>query len=136
MRRVLPDVEASLEDLEPAFAVLRAVADACTAHTPARFDLSDLDVESMKLISDTLGDGEVAAKVRGVPAIAVQESVFAGVWRLNGAGINALEVGPISASRDQKSVRAGKAGTAGRDTAWAGRDQCAGAAGRTSRQVG
>ncbi|WP_428523493.1 hydrogenase expression/formation protein [Roseibium sp.] len=94
----LPDVEASLEDLEPAFAVLRAVADACTAHTPARFDLSDLDVESMKLISDTLGDGEVAAKVRGVPAIAVQESVFAGVWRLNGAGINALEVGPISAS--------------------------------------
>jgi hydrogenase-1 operon protein HyaF len=36
-------------------------------------------------------------KIRGVPAVMVQESVFAGVWMLLGAGIDRVEVAPVPA---------------------------------------
>ncbi|MET1413743.1 hydrogenase expression/formation protein [Roseibium sp. HPY-6] len=91
----IPEVEGPLDDLAPALALLREVAQACASGVSARFDLSTLDAENISLISETLGEGEVAAKVRGVPAIAVQESVFAGVWSLNGVGLRTVEVGPI-----------------------------------------
>lgn len=41
-------------------------------------------------------------RARGVPAVAMQESVFAGVWVLNGAGIDRAEVAqmpPLALSR-------------------------------------
>lgn len=52
----------------------------------------------MKLIFDIFGEGEVVVKVWGVLVIVVQESVFVGVWWLNGIGINVLEVGLIFVS--------------------------------------
>lgn len=87
--------------LAPAFNLLTALADACDAVAggAARrgFDLSGLDAENRALIAETLGQGEVSLRARGVPAIAAQESVFAGVWVLKAEGIDRVEVAPIPA---------------------------------------
>ncbi|MBK5934745.1 hydrogenase-1 operon protein HyaF [Rhodovulum imhoffii] len=94
----LPEVE-NPEAVVPALDVLRHIAQACTAcardGTGARFDLSGLPPAARRLIADTLGQGEVAMKIRSVPALAVQESVFAGVWQLLGEGVDAVEIGAV-----------------------------------------
>jgi hydrogenase-1 operon protein HyaF len=59
------------------------------------FDLSALDAENRALIADTLGQGEVSIKIRGIPAIRAQESRFAGIWVLSGAGVDRVEVAAI-----------------------------------------
>jgi hydrogenase-1 operon protein HyaF len=94
----LPDVE-NLASVAPALATLHDIAEACataaaTGQT-AEFDLSRLEPQSRALMAETLGQGEVAMKLRGIPAIAVQESVFAGVWMLQGVGIDRVEVAPV-----------------------------------------
>lgn len=96
----LPDVDAhDLAEITPALALLRDVAAA--AHRVAKdggarqFDLSKLDKANRDLIAETLGSGEVAAKVRNIPAIAVQESVFAGIWTLNSTSGDVIEVAGI-----------------------------------------
>ncbi len=95
----IPDVDGATDHLRPALDLLEAVAVACArvadTGTAARFDLDGLDEANLALISETLGEGEVAAKVHQVPAIAVQESVFAGVWRLKAVGLDCIEVAPI-----------------------------------------
>lgn len=77
---------------------------ACVADAAARvavggatesFDLTMLDPGNLALIAETLGQGEVSLKIRGKPAVAAQESVFAGVWVLTGMGINRIEVAPV-----------------------------------------
>lgn len=99
--------------LAPALRLLRELAAACRAcaqdGTRAEFDLAPLDAENRTLIAETLGQGEVSIRIRGVPAVAVQESVFAGVWVLSGRGIDRIEVAPIPApavSRAFDPVRA------------------------------
>lgn len=57
-------------------------------------DVSGLDAAARALLAETLGQGEVAMKLRGVPAVAVQESVFAGVWVLKGEGVDRVEIAP------------------------------------------
>jgi hydrogenase-1 operon protein HyaF len=57
-------------------------------------DVSGLDATARALLAETLGQGEVAMKLRGVPAVAVQESVFAGVWVLKGEGVDRVEIAP------------------------------------------
>ncbi|WP_297773791.1 hydrogenase expression/formation protein [uncultured Roseovarius sp.] len=92
----LPDVEIEDETYGPALALLKEVAAAClNIGTTAEFDLSYLDVPNRALIAETLGEGEVAAKIWGVPALAVQESVFAGVWCISGAGVDRVDVAPV-----------------------------------------
>jgi hydrogenase-1 operon protein HyaF len=58
-------------------------------------DLSGLSKENRALIAETLGEGEVSVRMHGIPAVAAQESVFAGVWSLRGADVDAVEIGPI-----------------------------------------
>jgi len=58
-------------------------------------DLAGAEAAVLALIADTLGEGEVSMKLLGVPALKVQESVFAGVWRLVGAGVDRIEVAPV-----------------------------------------
>ncbi|NHX28049.1 hydrogenase expression/formation protein, partial [Escherichia coli] len=86
-------------DVSAAIEILRDVAAAAhrigTEGGTARFDLSSLDAENLALIAETLGSGEVAAKVRSIPAIAVQESVFAGIWTLKSADGEYIEVAKI-----------------------------------------
>ncbi|MCF1709328.1 hydrogenase expression/formation protein [Tabrizicola sp. J26] len=83
----------------PALGLLAQIAEACdrVAKTgrPAAFDLAQLPDPSRKLIAETMGQGEVSLKVRGVPALAVQESVFAGVWMLAGSGVDRVEVSGV-----------------------------------------
>lgn len=96
----IPDIE-DAKALAAAMQLRNDIAKACDhcvktgAHSS--FDLSPLDKENRKLIAETMGHGEVSIKARGVPAIAIQESVFAGVWVLSGEGIDRLEVGEVPA---------------------------------------
>jgi hydrogenase-1 operon protein HyaF len=94
----LPDV-ADLDSVKPALATLADVAAACEicarSGQTADFDLTGLGAASRRLIAETLGQGEVSMKLRGTPALMVQESVFAGVWVLAGAGVDRIEVAPV-----------------------------------------
>lgn len=82
-----------------ALALLARVADAAArvavGGAAESFDLTMLDPGNLALIAETLGQGEVSLKIRGKPAVAAQESVFAGVWVLTGMGINRIEVAPV-----------------------------------------
>ncbi len=48
---------------------------------PAALDLAALAPDSLRVLNETLGEGEVAAVVKAEFNIHVQETVFAGVWR-------------------------------------------------------
>jgi hydrogenase-1 operon protein HyaF len=93
----VPDIS-DAEVAAPVLALLEDVARAC-ARTKrgevAEFDLSTLAPASRALMADTLGTGEVAMKIRGIPALSVQESVFAGVWSVAGVGHDRVEVAPV-----------------------------------------
>jgi hydrogenase-1 operon protein HyaF len=62
---------------------------------PVEFDLATLSPAARKVMADALGQGEVSMKIRGLPAVMVQESVFAGVWMLLAAGLDRVEVAPV-----------------------------------------
>jgi hydrogenase-1 operon protein HyaF len=85
--------------LAEALALLANMAAACEAvaagAAAVEFDLSRLTPNARRVVADALGQGEVSMKIRGVPAIMVQESVFAGVWMLAGAGVDRAEVAPV-----------------------------------------
>lgn len=96
----IPEIETlSDADLSPALDVLHDVAVAAARigaeGGTARFDLLSLNSANRALIAETLGSGEVAAKIRAIPAIAVQESVFAGIWMLKSADADQIEVAEI-----------------------------------------
>lgn len=94
----IPEIEAD-ESYAPALTVLRDIAMASDTvgrgAKNVKFDLSDLDKPNRALIAETMGEGEVAVKIHDVPAVAAQESVFAGIWVLRGANIDVIEVGPV-----------------------------------------
>lgn len=98
----IPEIEDHAgADLTPAFEMLGQIALAAGQAGQdgelRHFDLSDLDAENRALIIETMGSGEVSAKVRGVPSVAVQESVFAGIWMLQTAERSWIEVAPVPA---------------------------------------
>ena len=62
---------------------------------PRDFDLSHLSPRARALLAEVLGQGEVSIRMQGIPAIAAQESVFAGVWMLKGDGIDRIEVAAV-----------------------------------------
>jgi hydrogenase-1 operon protein HyaF len=113
----LPEIDNISDDITPALDLLRDVAAACSeaalTGTTAQFALTGLDAANLQIIKETLGEGEVAAKVRSVPAIAVQESVFAGVWRLNGADVDCIEVAAIPGCVTRDGLGARRAGLLG-----------------------
>ena len=98
--------------LAEAVAMLAEMAAACDVAAqgvaPVTFNLARLSQPARKVMADALGQGEVSMKIRGVPAVMVQESVFAGVWMLRAAGIDAVEIAPVpglSISRAHVSQR-------------------------------
>ena len=115
----LPEVD-DPDSVAPALATLNDIAEACdTAAATGRgagFDLSRMEPASRALMAETLGQGEVAMKLRGIPALAVQESVFAGVWMLQGAGVDRIEVAPVPLQAVSRAFNAHRpaAGTAAR----------------------
>ena len=46
-------------------------------------ELQEMDTEVVRLLNQTMGEGEVSISVRGSSAFRIQETVFAGVWRLH-----------------------------------------------------
>ena len=111
----IPEIE-ELGDanIRPALDLLQQVAAAATRISSeggtAQFDLSILDSENRKLVAETLGSGEVAAKLRSIPAVAVQESVFAGIWTLQSAKGDVIEVAAIPACLTDDPFRATRPG--------------------------
>ncbi len=106
----IPDVEAD-QAFAPALNLLRSVADTAAfvaegARADDAFDLGRLDTANRRLIAETLGEGEVAMKLRGVPALSVQESVFAGVWSVTGVGIDRIEVGQVPMAARERAFDA------------------------------
>jgi hydrogenase-1 operon protein HyaF len=101
MRTYSPHIP-STEDaaaLAETIALLERLAGACAAAAEGAaavdIDLAGLSPAARRTMADALGQGEVSMKIRGVPAVMVQESVFAGVWMLLGAGIDRVEVAPV-----------------------------------------
>jgi hydrogenase-1 operon protein HyaF len=96
----LPEVEDTAA-VATALAMLAEMAAACDiaaqGGSGAEFDLSILSPLERKVMADALGNGEVSMKIRGIPAVMAQESVFAGLWMLAGSGIDKAEVGPVPA---------------------------------------
>jgi hydrogenase-1 operon protein HyaF len=46
-------------------------------------ELQEMDTEVVRLLNQTMGEGEVSISVRGSSAYRIQETVFASVWRLH-----------------------------------------------------
>ncbi|MEB0041118.1 MULTISPECIES: hydrogenase expression/formation protein [unclassified Pseudomonas] len=60
-------------------------------------DLSGLEVGDRTLLDQLLGEGEVSIMLVVEPPLRIQESIFAGVWRLYGEGQDYVEVGAAPA---------------------------------------
>lgn len=107
---VLPEPEeiaqhaGAVEVLHGVLAALRQVAEGAAPKTEtARVTLAGLVAQDLTLINQVLGEGEVSAQVlaqNGTPALQIQESVFAGVWRVieshsDGSVSDWIEVGAV-----------------------------------------
>lgn len=94
-------------------AVLGQVLTALRAARPARFPLDLISPADRRLLDQVLGEGEVSAQVLAQPGlreftpeaacVRVQESVFAGVWRVRTRGddgvlVDHVEVGAVPAA--------------------------------------
>lgn len=94
----IPDAD-DAEALTETLALLAEMAAACdgvaTGGPAVSFDLARLSPAARKVMADALGQGEVSMKIRGLPAVMVQESVFAGVWMLLAAGMDMVEIAPV-----------------------------------------
>ena len=94
----IPDAQ-DAEALAEAMAMLSDMAGACDSvargGAAVSFDLATLSPSARRVMADALGQGEVSMKLRGLPAIMVQESVFAGVWMLLAEGMDLVEVAPV-----------------------------------------
>jgi hydrogenase-1 operon protein HyaF len=86
----------ALAEAQAMLAEMAAACDAVSAGGAAvGFDLAALSPAARRVMADALGQGEVSMKLRGRPAVMVQESVFAGVWLLAAAGMDLVEVAPV-----------------------------------------
>lgn len=109
---VLPEPEALVghgRAVEALHRVLGAVQAWLRDEPVAPIELVDLDAADLALINQVMGEGEVSAQVLASPGDAsvpgrvhVQESVFAGLWRVvytgdDGQVRDTLEVGPVPA---------------------------------------
>jgi hydrogenase-1 operon protein HyaF len=78
-----PDDAPTLQAATRVLQDLLHALDACHEHASTTvLDITDLDGDSRMLINQVLGDGEVSAVVNGARPVQIQESVLAGVWRV------------------------------------------------------
>ncbi len=102
---VLPEPE-EIVGHDGAVRALRAVLDALDGQGPSVVPLTGLSAPDLALVNQVLGEGEVSARVLADPArpglgeARIQESVFAGVWRVrcdsaDGAVLDSIEVGAL-----------------------------------------
>ena len=81
---VMPTVnlEADPEILEATCAVLESLRSAMLDNGDAKIELTGLTSDVVELINQSLGQGEVSVIVRKPGNLHIQETVFAGVWRV------------------------------------------------------
>ena len=91
-------------DIQPALALLQQVQQALAGFATggnAAFSLADLNHDSRELINQILGVGEVSISVDGEAPMQIQESVMAGLWRVQQLGAegrvvwDGVEVGAV-----------------------------------------
>jgi hydrogenase-1 operon protein HyaF len=74
---------ASLEAARTVLKDLLRALTSCRDHTlPTVLDITELDSDNRALIDQVLGDGEVSAVIAGNRPAQIQESVLAGIWRV------------------------------------------------------
>ena len=100
----LPDPERARDMLEAREAVrwlVAATAELKPGEPNRRFDAGVLDAANRQILNEVLGEGEVSVIVTGDGEVRAQESVFAGVWRVQefaaGGALrrDLIEVGPV-----------------------------------------
>ncbi|MEX5726959.1 hydrogenase-1 operon protein HyaF [Rhodovulum iodosum] len=91
------DTQAMATTLDTLDQLARACAACAAGGEGASLQLNGMAPEARRTLAETLGQGEVSMKIRGLPAVAVQESVFAGVWQVLGTGVDRIEIGPVPA---------------------------------------
>jgi hydrogenase-1 operon protein HyaF len=115
----VPPDGAAPGDLAAAAAVVEQLLEAMERHRPGgpdapRFSLRAMAPRALRTLNDSLGQGEVSAVVAGAgggPAWRVQETAFAGVWRVrreDGAGSvtdDILEAGEMPAVVKEAAAR-------------------------------
>lgn len=124
---VLPEPEelaSHAQAREVLAAVLEAVQAACEGHAAAPIRLDGLPPEELALVNQVLGEGEVSAQVLArtetrefadtAVRLRVQESVFAGVWRViatddDGRVRDQIEVGAIPGALTVAALEDGRA---------------------------
>ncbi|MGG7567709.1 hydrogenase expression/formation protein [Rhodovulum sp. DZ06] len=96
----IDDVEAAA--IPPALEVLGRAAEACARiATEGGVEVVTLDhlaPAARVIVAQTMGEGEVSAKIEGAPPLRAQESVFAGVWVVSEGGAERLEIGRAPAA--------------------------------------
>ena len=101
----IPEIEDAAA-AAPALALLERAAEACArAAATGRGEtlpLEGLDGPARALIVQTLGEGEVSAKIEGAQPLRAQESVFAGLWVIFEDGADRLEIGAVPAALTQR----------------------------------
>ena len=97
----IPEIEDAAA-AAPALALLERAAEACArvaaTGTGETLPLEGLDGPARALIVQTLGEGEVSAKIEGAQPLRAQESVFAGLWVIFEEGADRLEIGAVPAA--------------------------------------
>ena len=121
LRTPLPPADSAGEDLAAAADFVERLVEAMRGHRPGngsappRFSLKGLAPGALRTLNESLGQGEVSAKVEageGAPGWRVQETAFAGVWRVlredaRGHRIeDLLEAGDMAAVVKQAAARA------------------------------
>lgn len=102
-REELMQHRGAVEALRAALAALRQPG---AVDTTQSIDLAGLDDAERRLLNQVLGEGDVAAQVRGPDgstSVQIQESVFAGLWRVihlrDGTPVrDTIEVGAVPAA--------------------------------------
>jgi hydrogenase-1 operon protein HyaF len=90
LRTPIPPEDAAPTDLAAAAAVVEQLLESMGRHRPGspgapRFSLKGMASEALRALNDSLGQGEVSVIVDGAngePAWRIQETAFAGVWRV------------------------------------------------------
>jgi hydrogenase-1 operon protein HyaF len=71
---------------------------------PQVLDLTGTSPAEQKFLKEVLGSGEVSAVAFGEPDVQVEETIFTGLWRVRGQGLDYLEVADIPAVLRERST--------------------------------
>jgi hydrogenase-1 operon protein HyaF len=111
LRTPIPPEDAAPTDLSAAASVVEQLIESMQRHRPGgrdapRFSLKAMAPGALAALNDSLGQGEVSAvvKANGFAPWRVQETAFAGVWRVRREDANGLPLEDILEAGDMPAV--------------------------------